>query len=349
LDSTCQDPKPPDPTSKVSPEKSTSSAQKDEKQTSIAGLDISPSRIPLPMEKRTRDEYSSSSSDSISTPVVSKRPATDAATQTATRKEGISVATATDEVLDLFPPPPIQNFNDPTKQYQCQSDTSQEIQDALTKNNWPLASILMHLQRCESNFHLLCTLALIVNHLKQDDPHLEELKTKSMITMNSLRTQAANIRSKCPRQILKRPSFEHQTSEANEHQRIADVKAITGEFYGKPSENFKSIWITLYHIGSTENFKEHHFISALLSIFKGLPLEQLQDLLEAEKSFEEILSFLEHVYVTPEPASRLQKSVDLLYRHKEERINAFIARSSLQIDLTRQTYQDMSRHCLASP
>ena len=316
------DPNPPDPVLKEASEKSTHSDY---------------------TQRQTRDASSSSLSESISTPDPFKCLTNDAATQTSNKQAGMtSVATATDEILDFHPPALLQAINNPLEKSGRQSDISQEINDAIAKNNWSLASVLMDLQRCENAYHLQCIIALIVKHLKQKDPHLEQLKAGSKTAMDSLQTQAANIRSKCSRKILKRPSFQHQTSEANEHQRIADMKAITGEFYGKPSKNLKSIWITLYHIGTTDNFKEQHYISALLSIFKGLPLEQLHDLLQADKSFEEILSFLEQVYVTPEPASTLQKSVDLLHRHEGERINSFIARSNLQINLTHQTYNDMS-------
>jgi len=271
------DPNPPDPVLKEASEKSTHSDY---------------------TQKQTRDASSSSLSESISAPDPFKRLTNDAATQTSNKQAGMtSVATATDEILDFHPPALPQAINNPLEKSRRQSDISQEINDAIAKNNWSLASVLMDLQRYENAYHLQCIIALIIKNLKQKDP---------------------------------------------EHQRIADMKAITGEFYGKPSKNLKSIWITLYHIGTTDNFKEQHYISALLSIFKGLPLEQLHDLLQADKSFEEILSFLEQVYVTPEPASTLQKSVDLLHRHEGERINSFIARSNLQINLTRQTYNDMS-------
>ncbi len=223
-DSTCQDPKPPDPTS--------------------------------------RDAHSSSSSDSTSIPDVSKCPTTDAATQTCSEKAAMtSVATATDETLPLHLPDLPQATNDPSDASWSQSDTSQELNNAITNNNWSLASVLMHLRRCEDNLHLLCTLALVVSQLKQNDPRLDQLIADSKTALASLQSQATNIRKKCSRKILKRPSFEHLSCEVIENQRIADVKAITGEFHGRPSEDFKSIWITLYHIGSTDNFRNFLFFA----------------------------------------------------------------------------------------
>ncbi len=256
----------------------------------------------------------------------------------------ISVATATDDNQDSSLRTLPQATYDPSDKSLLQFNISPELNDAITKNNFSLASILMDLQSCQNTYHLQCTLALIIKHLKQENPRLEQLKAESKATLTSLQLKAADIRSKTSQKALKRPIIPQSLSDATDHRRTLDTKDIIGEFDGSQIENddLQYKWTALLHIGQAHHYQEADYITSLLTMCKGTPLKQVLELIKLNYSLEDILHFLETVYINPKPASIVRNASANTIRNTGEHIQAFAARLELAIELTRSAYPEMT-------
>jgi hypothetical protein len=145
---------------------------------------------------------------------------------------------------------------------------------------------------------------------------------------------------------LKRPTFPKPSTDASTrlHQQTSDIKGITGEFDGTQtdSDDLLSKWTALIHIGHSLHYQETDYITSLLAMCKGAPLKQLLELIRLNYSLDDILHFLETVYIIPKPASTIRNAGANIICQPGKYVHAFAARLELAIELTRPAYPEMS-------
>jgi len=195
---------------------------------------------------------------------------------------------------------------------------------ALQDNNWPLLQELQDVY----NEQIQDAIATIFEHLGPDP--------------QTLQTWTRTLPDWQTRKTLRRPVYPPPHSGISTRFHAFDIKEITGDFHGKDSEDLLATWITLLHVGQSEGYQEMDYIKVLQSIFKGQPLLQLTDLVNQQKSLDQILLSLETTFIKSIPASVTRNTIINLTREPTDSLTAFAAKSNLKMDLARHAFPEMS-------